>query len=208
MIPPSFWPRHPGHVHRDLGPEMGVAAVKDQPVFVAHLGLHIQRKLQRVHLAGFGAFACDMVVPFIDPGRAARALQVEPVGPGLAHAAQRIEESAGIGQQHVIGGLIVFQLLVTAVDADQRLIAGEERRVAEIHLIVEPPADHQHQIGLVNGGFGRVVLVEIGQPHIGFAFLAQQLGMVGHVEDRDPQGAADLFQPRLRISTTRRHGRR
>ena len=63
-------------------------------------------------------------VPFIDPSRPAGVAGRTSFASSFARAKCR-QERAGIGQQHVIGGLIVFQLLVTAVDTHQGLFFGE-----------------------------------------------------------------------------------
>jgi hypothetical protein len=79
-------------------------------------------------------------------------------------------------------------------DADQGLPLREERRIAEIHLVVQAPTNHQNHIRFVDSRFAGVILVKIGKPHIGFTFLAQKLGMIGDIEDWYAQGAACGFE--------------
>jgi hypothetical protein len=123
-MPPSFRPTLGGDVGGDLVPEMRVAAIEDQPVAILHFGLNIDGQLQRVHLAALGDVAgvllVQMVGPFLHPFGAAPLLQVKPAVPALINPRQGVEKGAGIGEQRHVGAVVVIQLLMAAIHADQR----------------------------------------------------------------------------------------
>ena len=139
---------------------MCIAAIKDQPILRPHRRLYIQPQLQRMHQATFGfiggGFTGNMGLPLVNPSATALFLQIKPGVPTVPEVSQctkRLKEGSRIAQQHLVGSTIIVQLLKTAVHADQRLSRGKERRVTEIHLVVQAAADHDHHISLLSCRF-------------------------------------------------------
>ena len=139
---------------------MCIAAIKDQPILRSHCRLDIQPQLQRMHQATFGfiggGFTGNMGFPLFNPRATTAFLQVKPCVPAVAKISQCtkcLQESTRIAKQHLIGCTIVVQLFETAVHADQCLTRGKKRRVAEVHLVVQAAADHDHHIRLMDCRF-------------------------------------------------------
>ena len=190
-------------VDGDLRPEMRVAAVEHQPVLGAHLGLNIQRQLQRVDFSAVQGGGVRVLLqvgqglghPFAAP----MAVGVKPValerpGPTCFEFQQCVQKSAWVAQQHMVGRSVHLDFFVRAVHADQLQRVRKQRRVAKVHLVVQAPADHDDQVTGLQGLARGLVLVNVRQAHVGLAVFAQQLLVVRNVEDRDVQGCTGGFK--------------
>ena len=102
-----------------------------------------------------------MRVPFLNPFGAARLLQLKPRRKIDFHACQKIQKCSGIAEYHPICGAIVIQFFMAAIDTDQMRFRFDKRRISEIHLIIEPPSNHQYYIRVVQRLFRGVILVKI-----------------------------------------------
>ena len=90
----------------------------------------------------------------LDPFAAAQALLRLPVCSlvpvaRLRQSKERVEKCAGVAQQHLVRRSIEFRFFGRTVDADQLTRCRKERRIAEIHLIIQTAAYHDRQIRLL-----------------------------------------------------------
>ena len=188
----------PCDIHRDLRPEVGVAAVEDQPVLLRHGAVDVDGELERVHLFAPGRSRLVVGIEFgqrlLHPLAALDPVDPEPGVVEWGQGRQAVEKGARIAEQHPVGRPVQLPLFMAAVHTDQFAAFGEHRRVAEIHLVVQASADHDRHIAVFRGEPVGRILVPVRKAHIGFALLAQQFLVIGHIEDRDVEGSPGFFQ--------------
>ena len=145
-----------GKIDCNFRPEMGVAAIDHQPIAIPHRRLYIQRQMQRMNSPtkfGLAGLCINIGNHLCHPFGAALAVEIKPVAwqgkvSTLAKGNHRLQKGPRVGQQGKIGGPIEINLLMRTVDAEQINALREQRRVAEIHLVVETGPHHQHKISL------------------------------------------------------------
>ena len=93
----------------------------------------------------------------------------------------------------MVGSAVHFQLFMRAVDTDQLQRPGKQGWVAKVHLVIQSPTHHDHQIRRFQCLARGWILVDIGQTHIRRAMLAQKLLVVRNVKNRNRQCDSNLL---------------